>query len=92
MALEAAKIGMCHGAGNVDLGLYTEDCLFADPTFSFRGRQKYERNLRTLTAFFVDPEIQLFSLAEGDGALKVPESPANFLPNVSLHAATCCTP
>ena len=58
-------------AGNVDLGLYTKDCLYADPTFSFRGRQKYERNLRTLTAFFIDPKIQLFSLEETDQAFKV---------------------
>ena len=56
----------------MDLGLYTKDCLYADPSFSFRGRQKYERNLRTLTAFFISPKIQLYSLSETDQALKVP--------------------
>jgi hypothetical protein len=59
----------------VDLGLYTDNCLFADPTFSFSGKRKYERNLRTLTAFFIDPRIHLFSLEDRDLALKVPGSP-----------------
>ena len=43
-----------------------EDCLYADPTISFRGRKKYTRNLQTLKAFFIDPTIQLYSLEEND--------------------------
>ena len=54
-------------AGNVDLGLYKKNCLFADPTISFRGRGKYSRNLQTLKAFFIDPTIQLYSLVENGG-------------------------
>lgn len=46
----------------MDLGLYTEDCLFADPTISFRGRNRYIKNLQTLRAFFLDPRIKLLSL------------------------------
>lgn len=50
-------------AGDVDTGLYTEDCLFADPTISFRGRDKYIRNLQLLKGFFNEPYIDLKGLA-----------------------------
>lgn len=62
--VKAAAADQKDVAGKVDLGLYEQNCLFADPTISFRGREKYTRNLQTLKAFFIDPTIQLFSLEE----------------------------
>ncbi|CAN1761363.1 hypothetical protein LINPERHAP1_LOCUS7877 [Linum perenne] len=42
--------------------LYVEDCLFEDPTISFRGTDLYSRNLKLLVPFFDDPSIRLQSI------------------------------
>lgn len=34
--------------GDIDVPLYTEDCEFADPFTSFRGRQRFVQNLKQL--------------------------------------------
>lgn len=34
--------------GDIDVPLYTEDCEFADPFTSFRGRQRFVQNLKIL--------------------------------------------
>jgi len=35
--------------GDVDVPLYTDDCEFADPFTSFRGRQRFVQNLKKLS-------------------------------------------
>eukprot|EP00438_Fugacium_kawagutii_P007185 Skav210218 [mRNA] locus=scaffold2492:164513:164824:+ [translate_table: standard] len=35
--------------GDVDVPLYTEDCEFADPFTSFRGRKRFVQNLKRLS-------------------------------------------
>uniref|UniRef100_A0ACD5UMU3 Uncharacterized protein n=1 Tax=Avena sativa TaxID=4498 RepID=A0ACD5UMU3_AVESA len=51
--------------GNFTLGIYTEDCLFEDPTIKFRGRSRYSRNLDLLVPFFDSPSLQLESIDKG---------------------------
>lgn len=38
--------------GDIDVPLYTEDCEFADPFTSFKGRQRFVQNLKRLTRHF----------------------------------------
>ena len=42
--------------GDIDVPLYTEDCEFADPFTSFRGRQRFVQNLKP---FGFDSEFQM---------------------------------
>uniref|UniRef100_A0ACD5U7W8 Uncharacterized protein n=1 Tax=Avena sativa TaxID=4498 RepID=A0ACD5U7W8_AVESA len=51
--------------GNFTLGIYTEDCLFEDPTIKFRGRSRYSQNLDLLIPFFDSPSLQLESIEKG---------------------------
>lgn len=44
--------------------LYADDCLFADPTIQFRGRDRYQRNLKLLVPFFEEPKLILFDIQE----------------------------
>ncbi|KAL4572875.1 hypothetical protein LXL04_019663 [Taraxacum kok-saghyz] len=45
--------------GNFTSGIYTEDCIFEDPTIKFRGKDLYSRNLKLLVPFFEHPSISL---------------------------------
>lgn len=51
--------------GDIDPDLYDEDCVFTDPTLSFRGLATFQRNLANLQpvlkALVKDPGIDLFS-------------------------------
>ncbi|KAL4570223.1 hypothetical protein LXL04_025874 [Taraxacum kok-saghyz] len=48
--------------GNFTSGIYTEDCIFEDPTIRFRGKELYSRNLKLLVPFFEHPSISLQSI------------------------------
>mmetsp|Transcript_40539 Transcript_40539/g.73282 ORF Transcript_40539/g.73282 Transcript_40539/m.73282 type:complete len:266 (+) Transcript_40539:42-839(+) len=39
--------------GDIDVPLYTEDCEFADPFASFRGRDRFVQNLKNLAGGFI---------------------------------------
>ncbi|KAI3698457.1 hypothetical protein L2E82_42016 [Cichorium intybus] len=45
--------------GNFTSEIYTEDCIFEDPTIRFRGKDLYSRNLKLLVPFFEHPSISL---------------------------------
>ena len=47
--------------------MYSTDCLFADPTISFRGRARYMKNLNLLKGFFILPRIDLYGLQKQEG-------------------------
>ncbi|KAM1353960.1 uncharacterized protein LOC126619157 [Malus sylvestris] len=45
--------------------IYTEDCVFEDPTIRFRGKDLYSRNLKLLVPFFDSPSIGLEKIEKG---------------------------
>ncbi|KAI3898320.1 hypothetical protein MKX03_002977 [Papaver bracteatum] len=45
--------------GNFSAAIYTEDCIFEDPTIKFSGRDLYSRNLKLLVPFFDCPSLVL---------------------------------
>ncbi|MCL7022783.1 hypothetical protein MKW94_020755, partial [Papaver nudicaule] len=45
--------------GNFTSAIYTEDCIFEDPTIKFSGRDLYSRNLKLLVPFFDCPSLIL---------------------------------
>eukprot|EP00291_Cryptomonas_curvata_P005666 CAMPEP_0172196674 /NCGR_PEP_ID=MMETSP1050-20130122/26967_1 /TAXON_ID=233186 /ORGANISM="Cryptomonas curvata, Strain CCAP979/52" /LENGTH=158 /DNA_ID=CAMNT_0012873019 /DNA_START=175 /DNA_END=648 /DNA_ORIENTATION=- len=49
-------------SGEMDIDLYTEDCLFADPFASFRGRERFRRNLANLGLLVSAADTRLLSL------------------------------
>ncbi|KAK3126662.1 hypothetical protein QOZ80_7AG0560270 [Eleusine coracana subsp. coracana] len=51
--------------GDFTPGIYTEDCLFEDPTIKFRGRSRYAQNLDLLVPFFDSPSLQLENIEKG---------------------------
>ncbi|KAM1251010.1 hypothetical protein FF1_033550 [Malus domestica] len=53
--------------------IYTEDCVFEDPTIRFQGKDLYSRNLKLLVPFFDSPSIGLEKIEKGI------DSEANFV-------------
>ncbi|KAL6845684.1 hypothetical protein ACP4OV_024507 [Aristida adscensionis] len=51
--------------GDFTPGIYTEDCLFEDPTIKFRGRSRYAQNLDLLVPFFDSPSLELENIEKG---------------------------
>ncbi|XP_052161402.1 uncharacterized protein LOC127778813 [Oryza glaberrima] len=51
--------------GNFTPDIYTEDCLFEDPTIKFRGRSRYSQNLDLLVPFFDSPSLELENIEKG---------------------------
>ncbi|XP_066383287.1 uncharacterized protein [Miscanthus floridulus] len=51
--------------GDFTPGIYTEDCLFEDPTIKFRGLSRYSQNLDLLVPFFDSPSLELESIEKG---------------------------
>ncbi|XP_028103059.1 uncharacterized protein LOC114302265 [Camellia sinensis] len=45
--------------------IYSENCLFEDPTIKFRGTEVYSRNLKLLVPFFDCPSIALQKIEKG---------------------------
>ncbi|KAK9796278.1 hypothetical protein WJX73_003180 [Symbiochloris irregularis] len=45
--------------GDINEALYDADCLFEEPTIRFSGLKKWQRNLKLLVPFFVEPTIDL---------------------------------
>jgi len=52
-------------AGDFTPGIYTEDCLFEDPTIKFRGLSRYSQNLDLLVPFFDSPSLELENIEKG---------------------------
>lgn len=48
--------------GLIDVTIYDQNCLFADPTVQFRGLRLWQRNLQLLVPFLIDPELQLLGI------------------------------
>ncbi|PSS24874.1 Ribose-phosphate pyrophosphokinase, partial [Actinidia chinensis var. chinensis] len=48
--------------------IYSEDCLFEDPTIKFRSTELYSRNLKLLVPFFDHPSIVLQKIEKGSNA------------------------
>ncbi|XP_054803607.1 uncharacterized protein LOC129306861 isoform X2 [Prosopis cineraria] len=59
--------------GDFTPSIYAEDCIFEDPTISFRGRELYARNLKLLVPFFDRASITLQKIR------KVVDSDTNFV-------------
>ncbi|KAJ7229218.1 hypothetical protein O6H91_Y460400 [Diphasiastrum complanatum] len=57
--------------GNFSDVLYAEDCLFADPTVKFYGKDLYRRNLKLLVPFYEKPSLMLFSIKEASFSWKM---------------------
>lgn len=54
--------------GDFTPGIYTEDCLFEDPTIKFRGLSRYSQNLGLLVPFFDSPSLELENIEKGSRA------------------------
>lgn len=48
--------------GVISQNMYAPDCLFVDPTISFRGTELYIQNLSLVVSFLSSPSIELLSL------------------------------
>ncbi|KAH0927925.1 uncharacterized protein LOC103849153 [Brassica rapa] len=46
--------------------IYSDDCIFEDPTISFQGTELYERNLRLLVPFLEDASIELQNMDKSE--------------------------
>ena len=50
-------------SGEMDLSLYENDCVFADPFASFRGKERFKNNLANLGLFISQSEARLLQLS-----------------------------
>jgi len=50
-------------SGEMDLSLYENDCVFADPFASFRGKERFKNNLANLGLFIGQSEARLLQLS-----------------------------
>lgn len=51
--------------GKFTSGLYADDCLFADPTIKFHGKDRYLQNLELLVPSFDSPSLELEKIEKG---------------------------
>lgn len=45
----------------MDVQIYDEDCLFADPFVSFRGRDRFVENLANLGSFIIQYDVKILN-------------------------------
>jgi len=59
-------------SGRVDELIYDEDCVFADPFVSFRGRDRFVENLKNLGSFITEYSARplQYEVEEGNGAVE----------------------
>uniref|UniRef100_A0A1J3EK32 Uncharacterized protein n=1 Tax=Noccaea caerulescens TaxID=107243 RepID=A0A1J3EK32_NOCCA len=48
--------------------IYSDDCIFEDPTISFQGTELYESNLRLLVPFLEDASIELQNMDKSESS------------------------
>lgn len=53
-------------AGDINPGIYSQDCTFIDPTVGFSGLDLWRRNIRLLVPLLIHPKIELFSIEVAD--------------------------
>lgn len=46
------------------MGLYTEDCEFADPFVSFKGRRRFKQNVSNLGSFMEEVNLKIVDWKE----------------------------
>lgn len=52
--------------GNMSMGIYEDDCEFADPFVSFRGRRRFKQNVSNLGSFMEDVNLKILDWQEGE--------------------------
>ncbi|XP_010463976.1 PREDICTED: uncharacterized protein LOC104744599 [Camelina sativa] len=51
--------------------IYSDNCIFEDPTISFQGTELYERNLRLLVPFLEDASIELQHMEKSESSQRI---------------------
>ena len=72
-AMESLKRDYDEGyfvSGSGKLDAYARDCRFADPFTSFRGVDRFKRNVSNLGAMLSDVDLQILSWEESDDSLR----------------------
>ncbi|ANM65601.1 adenine phosphoribosyltransferase-like protein, putative (DUF2358) [Arabidopsis thaliana] len=54
--------------GVLTSAIYSDDCIFEDPTISFQGTELYERNLKLLVPFLEDASIELQNMEKSESS------------------------
>jgi hypothetical protein len=57
-------------SGNVDTLIYDEDCVFADPFVSFRGRDRFVDNLQNLGSFITKYSAKMLDYTQDENTVK----------------------
>ena len=48
------------------MGIYTEDCEFADPFVSFKGRRRFKQNVSNLGSFMQEVNLKVLDWQESE--------------------------
>eukprot|EP00245_Coleochaete_scutata_P006593 TRINITY_DN21091_c0_g1_i1.p1 TRINITY_DN21091_c0_g1~~TRINITY_DN21091_c0_g1_i1.p1 ORF type:complete len:261 (+),score=46.92 TRINITY_DN21091_c0_g1_i1:63-845(+) len=57
--------------GTMTLGIYKPDCEFSDPFVSFKGVDRFQKNVRNLGNFLEDVKLKIFDWQEVEGEDKI---------------------
>ena len=52
--------------GDMTMGLYEEDCEFADPFVSFTGRKRFKQNVSNLGSFMEEVKLKIVDWKEDE--------------------------